>query len=121
MNLEVVLPVDVSSFACAWAAATDDGAGEASWNVITAYIIMLAATVVRQRDSRATARDLLIYLRHAPLPRLLQDGETSAPQLATALEGLIEGLSPSVVVPTIDKELTRRCRLMEERSGGGRA
>ena len=81
MNLEVVLPTNVASFACTWAAATDDGAGEASWNVVTAYVFMLAATVVRQRDPYATARDLLVYLRHSTLLQILEDGRGVAPQL----------------------------------------
>lgn len=119
MNLEVVLPADVSSFACAWAAATDDGAGEASWNVVTAYVVMLATAVVRQRDPQATVRDLLVYLRHATLPQILEDGRGVAPQLVAALENFVEGLAPTVVIPTIYTELTRRCRVLQERSGGG--
>lgn len=121
MNLEVVLPTNVTTFACTWAAATDDDGGEASWNVVTAYIIMLAATVVRQRDPQATVRDLLVYLRHTTLPQILEDSRRLAPQLVAALEGFVEGLAPTIVIPTIYTELTRRCRVLEERSGGCRA
>ena len=101
MNLEVVLLANVTTFPCAWAAETGDRAGGASWDVVTAYVIMLAAILVCRRDPQATVRDLLVYVRHATLPRIVEDGQALAPDLVAALESLADGLSPSIVVPMV--------------------